>query len=317
MFSCFIKSQQVDNPMFKSILIPLDGSHLAEAALPIAASLAQNLNSPVTLLHVIEQNAPEAVHHERHLTKPEEAEAYLQKLVKQSFPVGTNVNWHVHGSEVKDVASSIVEHSGEFRPDLIIMSAHGRGGIRDLLFGRIALQVVAKGTTPLLLIQPMTSEQKPFELRRILLPLDSESMHDDSLPIAKHLAKAYGAELYLLCVIPTFSTLTGEQAAASSLLPGTTNAILDIKENQAKEHMQGHLNELIGEGFRTSAEIARGDPAQTIVNVAERSKADLIVLSTHRRAGMDAFWARSVSPNVARRTRIPILLIPLEEKLEQ
>jgi nucleotide-binding universal stress UspA family protein len=294
--------------MFKSILIPLDGSHLAEAALPAAASLAEKLNALVTLLHVIEQN-----HHERHLTRTEEAEAYLENLVKQSFPAGTKASWHVHSSEVTDVPASIVEHTGEFKPDLIIMCAHGHGGIRDLLFGRIALQVVAKGRTPLLLLQPMTSEQKPFALRRILVPLDSESIHDDSLPIAKNLAKAYGAELYLLCVIPTYSTLTGEEAAASSLLPGTTSAFLDLKENQAKEHMQGHLNELISEGFRTSAEIARGDPAQTIVNVAERSKADLIVLSTHRHAGMDAFWAHSVSPNVVRRTRIPILLIPLAE----
>jgi len=298
--------------MFKSILVPLDGSHLAEAALPAAASFAQTLNAPVTLLHVIEQNAPEAVHNDRHLTRSAEADTYLEGLVKQSFPAGVKADWHVHSSEVKDVPSSIVEHSGEFKPDLIIMCAHGRGGIRDLLFGRIALQIVAKDTTPLLLLQPMTSEPKPFTLRRILVPLDSESVHDDSLLMAKELAKAYGAELYLLCVIPTFSTLAGEEAAASSLLPGTASAFLDIKEEQAKEHMQGHLNELIGEGFRTSAEIARGDPAQTIVNVAERSKADLIVLSTHRHTGLSAFWERSVAPNVVRRTRIPILLNPLQ-----
>jgi nucleotide-binding universal stress UspA family protein len=180
-----------------------------------------------------------------------------------------------------------------------------------MLFGRIAHQVVAKGSTPLLLLQPMTSQQKPFKLRRILVPLDDESIHDDSFPIAKILAKAYGAELALLCVIPTFGTLRGDEAATSTLLPSTTNALLDIKEEHAKEHLQGHLNELISEGFRVSAEIARGDPTQTIVNVAELSKTDLIVLSTHRRAGIDAFWARSVAPNVARRTRIPLLLIPL------
>jgi len=297
--------------MFKSILLPLDGSQLAEAGLPAAASLAEKLNAPVTLLHVIEQNAPEAVHNERHLTRPEEAEAYLQDLARQSFPAGVKTNWHVHSAEVKDVTASIVEHTGEFKPDLIIMCAHGRSGIRDMLFGRIAQQVVAKGSTPLLLLQPMTSQQKPFTLRRILLPLDSESVHDDSLPITKILAKAYNAELHLLCVIPTFSTLRGDEAATSTILPATTNALLDIKEEHAKEHLQGHLNELIGEGFHTSAEIARGDPAQTIVDVAEDSKADLIVLSTHRRAGIDAFWARSVAPNVARRTRIPLLFIPL------
>jgi nucleotide-binding universal stress UspA family protein len=297
--------------MFKKILVPLDGSHLAETALPAAASLAEKLNAPVTLLHIIEQNAPDAVHHEPHLRRPEQAETYLQDLIKQSFPPGVKANWHVHDSGVKDVTASIVEHTGEFEPDLIIMCAHGHSGIRDMLFGRIAQQVVAKGMTPLLFLQPMTSYKKPFDLRRILLPLDSESIHDDSLPIAKVLAKAYNAELYLLCVIPTFSTLRGDEAAASTILPSTTNALLDIKEEHAKEHFQVHLNELIGEGFRTSAEIARGDPSQTIVNVAERSRADLIVLSTHRRAGIDAFWARSVAPNVARRTKIPLLLIPL------
>lgn len=301
----------LDKLMFKSILVPLDGSHLAEAGLPAAASLAEKLNAPVTLLHIIEQNAPEAVHHERHLTKPQEAEAYLQGLAEQSFPAEVKANWHVHNAQVKDVPASIVEHTGEFDPDLVIMCAHGRSGIRDMLFGRIAHQVVAKGSTPLLLLQPMTSEQKPFKLRRILVPLDSESIHDDSFPIAKILAKAYGAALALLCVIPTFNTLRGEETATSTLLPATTNALLDIQEEHAKEHLQGHLNELVSEGFRVSAEIARGDPTQTIVNVAEHSKADLIVLSTHRRAGIDAFWARSVAPNVARRTRIPLLLIPL------
>src|SRR5258706_16125701 len=150
--------------------------------------------------------------------------------------------------------------------------------MREFLFGRIALQVCRKDTTPLLLLQPMTSEQKLFTLRRILVPLDSESIHDDSLPMAKNLAKAYGAELYLLCVIPTFSTLAGEEAAASSLLPGTANAFLDIKENQAREHMQGHLSELIGEGFFTSAEISRRGPPHTTVYSCETTHARLILL---------------------------------------
>lgn len=297
--------------MFKQILLPLDGSHLAEAALPAALSLSEKLDAYITLLHVIELNAPEVVHNEPHLSRPEEAGAYLENLVQQSPKA--QAKWHVHNTQVKNVTASIVEHVEEFKPDLIIMCAHGRSGIRDMLFGGIAQQVLAKGMTPLLLLQPMTSQRKSFKLRRILLPLDSESLHDDSLPMAKYLAKAYEAELHLLCVIPTFTTLAGEQAAASSILPATTNALLDIKEEHAKDHLQEHLNELIKEGFHTSAEIARGDPTQTIVNVAERSKADLIMLSTHRKAGIDAFWAHSVAPNVVRRTRIPTLLIPLSQ----
>lgn len=297
--------------MFKHILLPLDGSQLAEAALPATASLAQTLKASVTLLHIVEVNAPESVHKERHLTKADEAEAYLKEVASQAFSDKTKVNVHVHSAQVKDVPQSIVEHVGEFNPDLIIMCAHGNSGIRDFLFGRIAQQVVAHGAIPLLLLQPMTSEKKPFKLRRILIPLDSESGHDESLPVAQDLAKSYGAEIYLLSVIPTFGTLRGQDATTSNMLPVTASALLDAKEDAAKEHLQEHLNDLFRAGYRTSAEVARGDPAQTIVNVAERIHADMIILSTHRRAGMEAFWARSVAPNVARRTRIPILLIPL------
>jgi len=298
--------------MFKHILVPLDGSRLAEAALPPAASLAQTIHAPITLLHLIERNAPKTVHKDRHLTQPGEADEYLRQVTHQSFAKGTQVDWHVHKAEIKDVARSIVEYTSELEPDLIVMCSHGRGDVHDVLFGSIAQQVLAQGETPLLLLQPKKpGELQPFKLRRILVPLDSESNHDDSLPVAEFLAKAYHAELHLLCVIPTYGTLSGEQAAAGTLMPGTTSVYLDMKEDLARQHFQEHLNELTERGFRVSAEVGRGDPAQTIVNVADQIEADLILLSTHRKAGLDAFWARSVAPNVARQTTIPILFIPL------
>ena len=72
--------------MFKHILVPLDGSKLAEAALPAAVSLAKTFKAPVTLLHIIEQDAPEEIHRDRHLTEASEAEAYLAKIAKRIFP---------------------------------------------------------------------------------------------------------------------------------------------------------------------------------------------------------------------------------------
>jgi nucleotide-binding universal stress UspA family protein len=299
--------------MFKSILVPLDGSQLAEAALPAAASLAEKLGSPVTLLHVVEKNAPASVHSERHLTREDEAESYLAEVAAREFEASVRVTTHVHDREVTDVPGSIAEHASELNPDLIVMCAHGSGGIRNLLFGGIAQQVLAQGDTPLLLVQATTSEKKPFNPQRILVPIDAESLHDDSLPYAQGLAQAYGAEIHLVCVIPTIATLHGRDVATVTVLPATMQALLDAKEEAAKTHLQGHLDELFQTGYRASAEIARGDPAQSIVNVAERVKADLIILCTHRRAGVGAFWAHSVAPDVVRRTRIPILLIPLRQ----
>jgi nucleotide-binding universal stress UspA family protein len=299
--------------MFKHILVPLDGSRLAEIALSPAASLAKSLNAPVILLHVIEENAPREIHKERHLTQPEEANTYLSGIVQKYFSRKTRVEWHVHEAEVQNVAASIVNHTDELHPDLLVMCAHGRSGVHNFLFGSIAQQVLAQSTTPILLLQPESdTEPQPFQIRRILVPLDIES--DDSLPIAEYLAQAYQSELYLLSVIPTLGTLSGEQAAASNLLPGTAAVFLDIKEEHTSQHLQDHLTTLTLAGFNASVEIVRGDPALTIVDVSKRINTDLIVLSTHRRVGMDAFWARSVAPNVVRRTHTPILLVPLPPK---
>jgi nucleotide-binding universal stress UspA family protein len=299
--------------VFNHILVPLDGSKLAEAAIPAAASLSQKLDAPVTLLHIMEKDAPQEIHKERHITRADEALAYLEEIAKRDFPSQAKVNWHVHTAAVKDVAGSIVEHAlTEFQPDLIVMCTHGRSGVRELLYGSIAQQVVAHGVTPLLLIKPRTDAPATFKIDKIIVPLDSGPVHDDSLPAAQVLASAYTAEIHLLTVIPTFTTVSGEAAAASNLLPGTTAALLDIEVENAAQDLQAHLDELKKAGLRVTGEVARGDPATEIANLSEKPNADLIVLTTHRKAGAAAFWARSVAPNVARRTRIPILLIPLE-----
>jgi len=180
--------------------------------------------------------------------------------------------------------------------------------MRDLLFGSIAQQIVAQGTIPVLLIKPGS---QPFAPKRILVPLDPYSEHDEGLPRAQELAKVLHAELVMLSVIPTYSTLSGEQAATGSLMPGTTQAVLDLREEHARADLSQHLEDLKEIGIASSAAVVRGDPAGVIIKTADRSEVGLIVLCTHRRAGLDAFWSRSVAPKVGQGTQIPVLLIPL------
>jgi nucleotide-binding universal stress UspA family protein len=295
--------------MFRNILVPLDGSKLSEASLDAAAVLASKLGSHVTLLHIIEQDAPAEVHKEHHLTDAAEAHAYLKDVAARAFPPEVHVETHVHTAPVSDVARSIVEHAkAEFQPDLIVTCTHGHGGMRDMIFGSIAQQVVAQGTTPLLIIRPRSPK---FKLDIIVAPLDPDSIHDDALPLTESLAKVFAAELVLLSIVHTFSSLTGEQAAASSLMPATTQAMLDIREETARSHLKEHVDSLQAQGIKAVADVERGNPASTIDKVSDQVKADMIILSTHGKAGVGAFWARSVAPQVAQKTRIPLLLIPL------
>jgi nucleotide-binding universal stress UspA family protein len=295
--------------MFKHILVPLDGSQLSEASLGPAAFLAKELHCSVTLLHVIEEDAPAEVHKERHLTNPEEADEYLRLTAQRAFGKGVKVATHVHTAPVSDVARSIVEHTrSEFQPDLVVTCTHGRGGMRDLLFGSIAQQIVAQGTIPVLLIKP---SDRPFAPQKMLVPLDPYSEHDEGLPRAQELAQALHGELVLLSVIPTYSTLSGEQAATGSLMPGTTQAVLDLREEHARTDLSQHLDALKKIGIASSAAVVRGDPASVIIKTADRSEVGMIVLCTHRKAGLDAFWSKSVAPKVGQGTRIPVLLIPM------
>ncbi len=299
--------------MFTHLLVPLDGSSLAEVALPLAAYLAQKLDAAVTLLHVIEHNAPEAIHHDRHLTEPGAACAYLDEVAQRAFPPGLRVDCHVHDTAVENVALSLVEHTTELgTPDLIVMCTHGPSDVGDWLFGHLGDKVIALGDTPVLLVHPPQRQAAPAgPFRRLFVPLDGSPAHEQALPAATRMAEATSAAMHLAMVIHTLGTLPGEKAATGRLLPGAMTAMLEMAEAGAKDYLQPLLARLQNTGLTATGEIARGDPAATIVAIAQRTKADLIVLGTHGKIGTEAFWAGSVAPRVADRTTVPLLLVPI------
>lgn len=301
--------------MFKHLLVPLDGSRLAEAALPAAAYLARTLGASVTLIHIIERDVSGEIHGERHLTTPDEACSYLEEVAERAFPEGTRVERHVHTVGTADLPQSILDHVEELAPDLIVMCTHGSGGLRGFLFGSIAQQVIARGNTPVLLIRPEESAGRgSFACRRLLVPLDGNAEHEQGLPVAADLARACGADLSLLFVVPTPGTLSGQEAATGVLLPNAMRAVLDLAQQDAAQYLVRHANALQSTGLTVKAAICRGDPAAAITDGAAAVDADVIVLGTHGKAGMDAFWAGSIGPKISGRGKLPLLLVPISDR---
>lgn len=300
--------------MFKHLLVPLDGSRLAEAALAAAAYLSKTLGARVTLIHAIEHGAPQEIHGEQHLSNPIEASAYLDEVAARSFSPGVRVKQHVHTAEVEDVARSIVEHANELGPDLVVMCTHGQGGLRTWLLGSIAQQVIALGLTPVLLIQPDGAAATPaFACRRLLVPVDGNTDHEQGLVVAGALARACTADIQLLMVVPTLATLPGEHGTTARLLPGATSAWLDMSEEAAMAYLQAKVMTMQTSGVLATAEVYRGDPAGAIVRTARRMQSDVIIMGTHGKSGMDAFWSGSVATQVSSRSRVPMLLVPVRE----
>jgi len=298
--------------MFKHIFVPLDGSHMAEAALPAAAFLASRFGARVTLFHVVERNAPSEVHGQPHLGNAEDAAAYLERISQQGFLPEIAVDHHVHAAEADDVADSIVAHTDESKHELVIMCSHGRGQALHLFLGSIAQKVIAMGSRPVLIIRADERGDAPtFFCNNILVPLDGNPDHEGSLPISKEIARVCGAALHLVMVVPRFASLSGAEKVSSRMLPATASRILEIASQDARETFRKRLEALRGEGFAASAHVLRGEPAKTIAQAAGHAGVDLIVIATHGKTGMEAFWAGSVAHRICTLTRIPLLLIPL------
>lgn len=295
----------------RSVLVPLDGSRLAEVAVPVAVEIASRLGARVTLLHVLEHDAPESVHGERHLRTVDEASRYLASIVA-TIPPGVRGETHVHENPEHDVAQSLVDHMREFRGELVVLAAHGRGGLRGFLFGRIAQQVVRKGAEPVLMLQEFATEGPAFSCRRIAVLLDGSEEAERALPPAVALARGFRARLHLIRAVPTARTLTPERSASATLVPGTARALLELEEDDADGYLMALVERLQRAGLDASWAVVRGDPAMETVAEAERAQADVVAFASHGGAGVSGAWSGSIGAKIAGRTRKPLLLVPAE-----
>ena len=132
---------------------------------------------------------------------------------------------------------------------------------------------------------------------------------------AADLAGARGSSLHLAWVVPTLGTLPGQESASARLLPGATSALLDLAQDDAEAHLREQVAQLRARGLLVTAEVLRGDPAMIIVRTAEQINADIAVIGTHGRSGLEAFWSESVAPQVIGRSHVPLLLVPVHESV--
>jgi len=297
--------------MFKRLLVPLDGSTLAESVLPMALYFADKFDATILLFHAVEQDAPGTIHGERHLSATAEAEAYLSEIAARLTRPNVVVTKHVHTAiHQSEIARSINDHAIEHQADLVVLCAHGHSGWRDRFVGNIAQQVISLGATPVLFVNPEKAENTAqYECRKILLPLDGSSQHEPSLPFAEQAARAFGSAIRLVCVVPTVGTLSAERAGAGMMLPTTMTEILEFDQRGAVEYLQTVIQKLAVDHIPATAEVARGEIAPAILDAIQRVNVDLIVMATHGRTSMDAFWAGSVTPKVLAQSNVPVLLV--------
>ena len=300
--------------MFKRILVPLDGSALAETVLPISCYLAQQFQATLILFHVVEKAAPSDIHGQHHLREVSEARTYLDHIVREYSSPQVTILQDVHEVQEAGVAQTIREHAGELQTDLIVLCAHGRGGVRDILFGTIAQQVIRQGSVPVLFIRPESArdfDEKP--IHQILLPLDGLKSHEAAVPVGAYVAAQCQAKIRLLTVVPTPETLPGKEAIAGRFYPNAKTLSLDVSAQQAENYLSGISTKLASQGILVSSSVLRGDVSAKLNETLHSDGIDLVLLATHGQFTFDAHWEGSQTPRLLSKTPVPVLLVRASE----
>lgn len=307
--------------MFRHLLVPLDGSQLAEAALAPASALAARFDSEITLLQVVP--APHASTGTRgtplaELLSDLRSQAYqeVQRYLKARQAIlrrqGHIVHRHVTGGD--SIAEIILEVASGQGIDGIVMSTHGRGGLSRWVYGSVADKVLRHARVPVLLIQAQAEppHRLPSKFKHLLVPLDGSELAEKALPVAQQLALQFDGQITLLRVTGAPYVPVGGVAYGDLVIQ-----LRDQIQEEASVYLTSQARDLRQQGCNVDECVIEGEPvADLILNSIDDLGADTIVMSTHGRGGIARWVYGSVADKVLRRARVPLFLIRAAETLE-
>ncbi len=280
--------------MYEKILVPLDGSEIAEQILPYVEELARKLNSEVILITVyLPGTCPELPF-----------EAYIEKKAEELRASGIRASSQViHGEPAAEILNFADKHDA----GLIIISTHGRSGVSHWPLGSIATKVVQRSHMPVLLVRSSAQKQSADkEIRKILATLDGSHFSEAIIPYVESLAKSMDSEVILARVIEPVRL---PQLAAYREREKYEQEYTAKLEKEAKRYMTRKKNSLRSKGIKVVSVLLKGKPAETIIQYAEDKAVSLIALTTHGYSGITRWAYGSVTSRVIEGCLKPVLLV--------
>jgi nucleotide-binding universal stress UspA family protein len=307
--------------MFRTILVPLDGSPFAEHALPLALSIARRARAGLRLIRVHIPTAP--IYAEGMVvwdTEVDEAllkreEAYLELLLQRL----RNITTVPLTSALAEgpVATALVQEATTSGADLVIMTTHGRGPLARAWLGSVADELVRQLPAPALLVRPgpgapdLTEDPTPSH---VLIPLDGSELAEQILEPALALAILLQADVTLLrAVKPMLVGNLDPADLALSWLDQEAIHHLERLHEQDREGAQAYLDQVAARlrgkvPHVQSRVVVHDQPAVAILEEVKERRADLVALATHGRSGLPRMFLGSVADKVLRGATVPLLV---------
>lgn len=314
--------------MFETMMVPVDGSRLAERALPVALTLAERAGAGIRLVYVhstlspaMTEGGPEMMG-EVEAALREQAREYVEEVGARLRDEGATVSTSfLRGPVARTLADEAEEHA-----DLVVMTSHGRGVFSRFWLGSVADGVIRHARVPVLVLRtgedgdggtadaepPPARPEASAGFRRVLVPLDGSRLAEAILEPARELGGLTGAAFLLLRVLPPIM----EPGYGYEDLPeGLEVQQVEELRTTAETYLDEVASRLDGSGGSVEAHtVVDPHPARAILRFAEERDVDLIALATHGRGGIRRLLLGSVADKLVRASHLPILVFqPREE----
>ena len=301
--------------MYSRVIMPLDGSKLAEHIIPYARMLASGLQVPIDIVRVVEPIEYVAADPDSYPKWDADFEAMLTNVSTRAGEYVNDVAKTLTGTvpevnqifETRDPVGHIVNQANLYPDALIAISTHGRAGIRKWVMGSVTEKVMHSVENPMLIVRPKEPEAgvREMKIENIVVPLDGSEMAEQSLPGAVGLAKALGLGIVLMRAVPSGVEpfYFGEFAA-----PMVYEDLKSIEDDAAA--YLASVGEKLGAQGATTVEtvVERGYVPTTIMETSQQKENAIIAMTTHGRTGLGAWIMGSVANKVVRGSGSPVLL---------
>jgi len=306
--------------MFDQILVPLDGSLLAECVLPHVVALARAFDAKVILLRVLEKNKANGTAQMFDLLnwqlKKTGAKLYLEKISARLQKSGLRIeNAVLEGL----VAESITEYALSQGVKLIILSSHGRSGLSQWGISSVTQKIIFGAPTSVLIIraqQPAASESIERQYSRMMVPLDGSRRAENVLPMVTLLARFHQSRISIVHVVKT-PEMPRQMPLAHEDVELSEQVVARNREEAIRYLDQVRLHSPL-EGIDVQTHLLTSDNAAAALHeLAEKEGIDMVALSAHGYSGNNQWPYGSMVNNFILYSKVPVLIVqdlPIKEE---
>lgn len=294
--------------MIDHMLIPLDGSSLAECVLPHTVAVAEAVNAQVTLLRAVERETTpgsRAVDPLSWHMRKSEADTYLDEIAGRLRDVGLSVKTALKEGSA---AEQIISYTRDNDVGLIIISSHGRSGLSRWNINSVVQKVILQAYAPTMIVrayQPASEGLGSLRYEKLLLPLDGSKRAECTLPWAESLAEFHHCKLLLTHVVnrpevPRRAPLTEEER-------DLVERLTELNRQEGEAYLQGVSSRL---GSAADVRLLVSDnPAAALHGVVDEEDVDLVVMAAHGYSGESRWPYGSMALNFVAYGSTPLLMI--------